>query len=208
MDNTLGAMVIDAKMNNDIKKTVILFCSLNDNLKKIHYKGLCTNGININTSINQNNLSFNNVRYTSNQQDYENDLYNLAIVAVSSFVFFNTDTNNFVQLNKEVIKSNAAFVSEMIPGLIPDDNYYLDIIQDKVLMYYEDYISALSNQNSIQNSSGNNMTKVYSTPVGRALDDTSSNYDAAFVNIMYYPIIVAALLIICSVIFITIYLLT
>lgn len=205
MNKTLGEIIINAKFMNDQKQVVGILCGLNSDLKIKHFKGLCTNGINVNTKININDNSFVDMRNMSSNQDIKNDIDNLSLFAISSFVFLNSNANQFVQLNEDVVRENIDFVRGMIPSLMPGDKYYTDIIEGKVFTYYEDYINALEDQASYGNSNGigNNLAKSYSTAAGRAFSD-KSNYDSAFINVMFYPIIIIAILIFCFVVYVTI----
>lgn len=203
MNKTLKEIVVDFKLANDYNGATAFLCGLNSDLKAKHFKGLCTDGINVNTEVDVTNKSFANTRNVITAQNVKNDIDSLAVFAISTFVFLSNDTNQFVQLNKNVIVENVDFIKGMVPELVPGDKYYTDIIEGKAFTYYEDYIAALQVNNEYGSSNSNNLAKSYSTAAGRAFSD-KNNYDSAFVNIIFYPVIIAAICIISFVVYVTI----
>ena len=201
MNKTLKEVVVDFKLSNDYTGATNFLCGLNSDLKVKHFKGLRTIGIGVNTEVDASNNSFVNVQKIVNAQDVRDDIDNFAVFAISTFVFLSNDTNQFVLLDKNVISNNVEFIKGMVPQLVPEDRYYTDIVEGKAFTYYEDYIATMQVNNGYGNS--NNLTKSYSTAAGRAFSD-KSNYDAAFVNIIFYPVIIVAILIICLVVYVTI----
>lgn len=203
MNKTLKEIVIDFKLANDYNGATHFLCGLNSDLKTKHFKGLCTDGINVNTVIDVTNNSFVNVKNVVTGQNVKNDIDSLAVFAISTFVFLSNDTNQFVQLDRNVIAENVDFIKGMIPELVPGDRYYTDIIEGKAFTYYEDYVANLQVNNGYGSSNSNNLAKSYSTVAGRAFSD-KNNYDSAFVNIIFYPVIIMAIFIISFVVYVSI----
>ena len=194
---TIGDVVAGIKQSGKQEDLVSFFCALNSELKWNHENHMCVTKIDVNSKINK--QSFVDTVIIGNDQDIKDDIEEFALTAINSFIYFNSLDNSYIPLNKETIIENSSFVSQMIPSVIPDDNYYIDIITGKTFTYYEEYINALQNQSDYLNS--NNMIKSYSTPIGKAFSD--KNLDAAFINVMFYPVIIASISILLAVIYVT-----
>lgn len=205
MNKTLGEAIVESKMSGNHENVAVLFYELNRNMKAHHSKGICLNGVDSNTRINSLTSSFLSSRKIYDQRDVQNDIYSLSLFAISSFVYLNSDAKQLVTLDRNVLVNNIEFVKEMVPPLMPGDSYHSDIVEGKVFTYYEDYIAELNNRidRSVSNANSNNLTKVYSTSAGRAMTD-KSNYDAAFVNVIFYPVMLAACLIVSAVVMVII----
>ena len=196
----LSEIVIDAKMNNNQDELVGFFCGLNSDLKWQHSKGLCAKSIDMDTVVDDKSKSFIDTVKLGSPTDVKDDIENFALTAVNSFIYLNNTSNNFIPFSKEAIIENADFIETMIPSVVMGDRYYLDIITGKAFTYYEDYLNVLQNQAGYGNS--NRMTKVYSTPAGRAFGE--KRVDAAFIDIMFYPVVISAILIVLAVIYVSV----
>lgn len=205
MSKTLREIIVESKVNGDYEMVAGLFYELNSDMKAKHFKGLSIKGVDVNTKIDPVNNSFSEVRKIYDAGDIKKDIDSLALFAISSFVFLNSDANQFIPLDRNVVLNHIEFVKDMVPSLVPGDSYHSDIVEGKIFTYYEDYMLELRNRmgHNVNNGNSNNLAKSYSTPAGRAFAE-KSGYDAAFVNVIFYPVMVAAILIVSAVIMITI----
>lgn len=201
-------VVVDSKNFGRQDELVGFLCGLNGDLKNIHSTGKCIGGVSIDSVIDEKKMSFINTSPITSSYDVKEDLESFAIVAISSFVYMNSG-EELITLNKEVILENSDFISSLVPSITIDDRYYVDTVKGEVSTYYSDYLNNLSNQ--VGYASGNTNSNVksysYSTPAGRAMARDSfreKNLDRAFVDIMFYPIIVASAAILFAVIYIVI----
>lgn len=203
MNKTLGEIVVESKLSGNYEDVAVLFYELNSDMKSKHFKGLCVNSINSDTGVDLATNSFSETRDIYDACDVRKNIEDLSLFAISSFVFLNSDVKDFVSLDRNVVADNVDFIKEMIPSLVTGDNYHTDIIEGKVFTYYEDYVMELRNSIGHDRGNSNNLSKSYSTPAGRALTD-KSNYDAAFVNVIFYPVLLASILIFIAVIMVII----
>lgn len=201
MNKTLKEAIVESKMNGDYEQVAVLFYELNSDMKAKHFKGVCLNGVDANTKVDMVNNSFLGEKPIYDANDVRKDIDSLSLFAISSFLFLNSDSNQFIPLDRNVVVNNMDFIREMIPSLMPGDSYHCDIVEGKVFTYYEDYATELNNRinRSTGNSNSNNLAKVYSTAAGRALSDRG-NYDSAFVNVIFYPVMIAAFLIVSAIV--------
>lgn len=197
----LGEVVVATKKSGEQDELVNFLCALNNDLKWNHENGICVTKIDMNSRIN--GQSFVDIVKIANREDIRDDLEELALTAINAFVYLNFSGENFIPLTKEAIIANEEFFEPLIPSIVPGDRYYLDIVEGKVVTYYETYIKTLQNESGYGN--GNYITKSYSTPAGRAFSD--KNLDAAFINIMFYPVIIASISILLAVVYVTVSLL-
>ena len=169
-------------------------------MKWQHSRGMCARSIGMDTIVDEKNKAFVDKVRVGSANDIQDDIENFALTAINSFIYLNNSNNSFIPFSKEAIIDNADFIESMIPSVVMGDRYYLDVITGKASTYYEDYISVLQNQAGYGNS--NRLAKVYSTPAGRAFGE--KRVDAAFIDIMFYPVVVSAILILLAVIYVSI----
>ena len=198
---TIGQTVLEAKENKNEEGLYSLFCGLNGDLKNNHSNHMCITKVDMTSRIDENSKSFMDTIKVSTSQDIKDDLEEYAITYVNAFVFLNSDSNSFIPLNRNNIITNWESISFMITKATINDNYPFDILSGKAMAYYDDYIKTLDNNNGYAHS--NHLSK--STPAGRAFSDKS--LDGAFVNIMFYPVVIASVSILLAVIYVTVSLL-
>ena len=194
----LGEVVVSTKNSGKQEDLVNFFCALNSDLKWNHANGMCVTRIDMKSRVN--GQSFVDTVKIGNSQDIRDDIEEFALTAINSFIYLNSASKDFIPFSKEAIIANQEFIEQMIPSIVPGDKYYLDIILGQTFTYYDDYIRVLKNKTGNHNS--NNITKGYSTPAGRAFSD--KNLDAAFINIMFYPVIISSISILLAVIYVTV----
>ena len=204
----ISEVVVESKALGKQDELVGFLCGLNGDLKNIHSTGKCVGGVSIDTLVDEENMAFVNTRSITSSYDVKEDLESFAVVAISSFVYMNSG-EQLIPLNREVILNNADFIDSMVPSINIGDRYYTDIVKGEALTYYPDYLDSLSNQAGYGNGNTNSNVKSYSysTPAGRAMARESfreKNLDRAFVDIMFYPVIVASAAILLAVIYIAI----
>ena len=200
---TIGEVVLNSKRNNNQDELVEFLCGLNIDLKNNHQSGRCVTKIDMTSRVEDKSISFIDIVKIGDKSDIKDDLEELAVTSINAFLFLNMTDDNFIPFNKDAIIKNKNFISTVVPKLISDDNYYIDILTGKTFGYYDDYIKVLSSNNDYGIS--NNIRKTYSTPAGRAFSD--KNLDRAFVNIMFYPVVIASVSIFLAVIYVTVSLL-
>ena len=121
----------------------------------------------------------------------------LAKLAVGTYFSLPSGTfYDYSTFPTETLRTYFDSIESNIPTSHPDDTYYREVLMNGNMWYYNDYIKALKKQ-----SAGKDNSRVlsYSTPQGRAM---TNKEEAAFINVVFYPMIVTLFIIIGYMIYI------
>ncbi len=182
-------------MHKDISNEAIsnIFYQLDSQLKYFHQRNYHIKGINSDTIVHDNgNFIFTSIEKSQDiVSDRHEDIINLSKLAIGTYISIETGFCDYTNLDIDYVKS---YFGEL-KWLINDSEYYEDVIMNNdTSTYYVDYVQSLNHS-----TKGNSRQIVKATPQGK-LYSYDDQEDAAFVKIMFYPIMIICLVAIVFVI--------
>jgi hypothetical protein len=182
--------------NHDIDKATDIFVQLDNQMKKLHEKGQYVE-INSNTIGIDEDCSFFRISKGLTPELRQANIETLAKLSVGTYFSLPSGTfYDYSTFPTEKLKAYFDSIESNIPKLHPEDNYYREILINGNVLYYNEYLANLK-----KHSQGKENSRVltYSTPQGKAM---ANKDEAAFVNIVFYPIIISLFIILSYMIYI------
>ncbi|MGN1000607.1 MAG: hypothetical protein ACI4OG_01565 [Bacilli bacterium] len=128
------------------------------------------------------------------KQIVEENIKSLVELSLGVYVYLAMGNGNYFYDYTEISKKYPSYIKDnylSIRSAIPYGAEYYDlVILNREYSYFSDYIKMLNDESSRKR--GNAVTKVKSTPTGRALAERD---DAAFVSAIFYPIVIICIVI-------------
>lgn len=171
--------------NNDTDDTRNTFINLYQQLKKIHEDGFAVADISAQSIVHdQDGFKFS--RFDKLDEDKKRDnIESLCKLAVGTYFSLPTGTFfDYSHFPTSYVKDNF----EIMATSLPDSDYYRDVLVNGHIWYYNDYLKEVSKKADQGKGNSNARVLGYSTPEGRAM--TNKQDEAAFINIVFYPILV------------------
>lgn len=176
-----------------------IFINLDKQMKYLHQKGYCILDLNsdtillesdkANSNIDQNTFMFSSIiRSTNRDQDFSNNIVDLTKLAIGAFISVENGFCDYSQLSTNYIKR---YFGE-IAFYLPNKEYFANIIVDNKMSYYSDYVQAKSDKNR-----NNTIQKTKATEYGKMY---SGEEESAFIQLVFYPVIIISIITIIAVI--------
>lgn len=173
--------------NNDPEKIRDAFIELDNQLKIIHSRGYSVD-INSSSIVYENGLSFSRYQNGLTEEQRKHNIEDLAKLAIGTYFSLPTGTfSDYTHLPNDYIRENYDVIETSILKATPNDEYYREVLVNGNIGYYNDYLVKLKQSSPAGKSNENTRILAYSTPEGRAM---SKRDDAAFIDIVFYPIII------------------
>lgn len=185
--------------NKDISVIEGIFKDLDSQLKYIHSQGFCVSELNsdsITMDENYNSsymdlpkFSFSSIsRLQDSARDISSNITDLSKLAIGAYISIENGFCDYSQLSTNYIKQ---YFNE-ISFYLPNAPYFKGVIMDNdTSAYYNDYIQITSG-----NSRSNSRQKNYTNAYGKMY---SSDDDAAFIQLVFYPVIIISVITIIAV---------
>lgn len=184
--------------NKDPEKVRDVFLSLDNQLEIIHSKGYSVD-ISSSTIVNENGLGFTRFHKGLTEQERKTNIEDLAKLAIGTYFSLPTGTfSDYTHLPNEYVKENFDIIESSILKASDGDIYYRDILVNGKVGYYNRYLENLK-KTQPQGKANNNRVLTYSTPEGKAM---TIRDDAAFIDLVFYPVIITLTIIIGYMIYI------
>lgn len=184
--------------NRDVNEINEIFVNLDRQLKYLHQRGYCVSDLSSDSIIlesnkfsspdNQNVFMFSSITRTNNSvKDYSDNVEALSKIAIGAFMSVENGFCDYSQLSTEYIRKYFGEISMYLPN----SEYFAKIIQDGDISYYSDYI-----QMTTGNSRNNTIQKRKVTEYGKMYVPEE---DAAFIQIVFYPVIIISIITVIAV---------
>ncbi len=185
--------------NKDINEIDQIFRNLDSQLKYLHAHGYYVNELNsdtilleknkIDSSSNYSVFMFSTIAKSQNSKvDFPNNILSLSKLAIGAFLSFDNGFTDYSQLDTDYIKK---YFKE-IAIYIPNNEYFANVILNgDTSRYYSDYTNQVGS-----NSKGKAVQKAKATEYGKMY---SNDDEAAFVQIVFYPVIIISIITIIAV---------
>lgn len=183
---------------NDVFRRI---CEFDSKLMEIHKNGYCVDNLDFDKMYlvsDGDSLSpvFSNAFKSSEQEIKNQNIKDLAYLSLGIFVSLKMggglvyDYAKICRSNPDFVVNNYLTISDVIldfNGISECKTFYDEIINGK-FGYLTNYITNKNNKNNENRGKANNGAVLsYYTPAGKAFSQDS---DAAFVNAMFYPIVI------------------
>ena len=185
--------------NKDINEIDQIFINLDSQLKYLHKNGYYVSELNSDTILLERNKVNSSVDYSmfmfssiaksqNNKEDFANNITSLSKLAIGAFISFDNGFTDYSQLDTNYIKK---YFNE-IAVYIPNSEYFANVIlNDDTSSYYSDYVNQI-----VSNSKGKAVQKAKATEYGKMY---TNDDEAAFVQIVFYPVIIISIITIIAV---------
>jgi len=184
--------------NNDPEKIRDVYLSLDNQLKLIHSKGYSVD-ISSSTILYEDGLGFSKFHKGLTEQQKKSNIEDLAKLAIGTYFSLPTGTfSDYTHLPNDYIKENFSFIEASILKSTENDEYYKEVLVHGKVEYYNDYLKNLKRAQPQGKNNNNSKVLSYYTPEGKAMVKD----EAAFINIIFYPILISLTLIVGYMIYI------
>lgn len=171
---------------NDPEKARDIFLTLDNQLQIIHSKGYSVE-INSSSIIYENGFSFSRINKGLTEEIKRGNIEDLAKLAIGTYFSIPTGTfSDYTHLPNDYIRENFDVIETSIQKSMPNDEYYREILVNGNIGYYNDYLRNLKTTTPQGKANESSRVLSYATPQGKAM---SNNDEAAFINIVFYPLI-------------------
>jgi len=188
--------------NNDLEMAKAIFISLDEQLKTIHSQGYSVD-VDARNITYANGFRFANRNNILTEELRRQNIEDLAKLTVGTY--FSISNGGFIDYTHaptSFFKDNYYILESSVLKENEDDNYYRRVLVDGDNgIYYHDYVLNLQQKDTSGKGNSSHLSKSYSTPQGRAF---ANKDEAAFVNLFFYPIIMAISAVIGYVIYVLI----
>lgn len=186
--------------NKDANEMEQIFYNLDSQLKYLHSNGFYVKDLNSDTIFLEGNKNyshngqsvfmFSSIAKSSNiDKDITSNIKNLSKLAIGAFISIDNGFCDYTNLDNNYIKK---YFDEM-SYYIPNSEYFRSIVtENDVIMYYSDFISQ---KNS--GGKGNAVQKVKANSYGKMY---VNDEEAAFVQIVLYPVLIVTVVAIVAII--------
>lgn len=184
--------------NKDINLIENVFVNLDRQLKYLHQNGYYVSELNSDTIVfesdkyssnqNQGTFMFTSIAKSNNSNvDFTNNILDLSKLAIGAYISTENGFCDYSRLSTDYIKKYFKEISIYLPN----SEYFSNVLIDNNFDYYNDYIqmsSGNSRSNSMQKTKVNEYGKMY-----------VSEDNAAFIQIVFYPVIIISIITIIAV---------
>lgn len=184
--------------NKDVNKIENIFLDLDKQMKYLHQKGYCVAELNSDSIVleqrqyssgsSQELFVFASIAKTNNENvDFLNNITDLSKLAIGAYISSENGFCDYSRLSTDYIKK---YFNE-IAFYLPNSEYFSNVINEGDISYYSDYVQRAngnSRSNSIQKTKVNEYGKMY-----------VSEDNAAFIQIVFYPVIIISIITVIAV---------
>lgn len=179
-----------------------IFLDLDYKLSVVHNSGYIVDNLNSDNIVYEEgfNFSSSSLRHIFTDEAKRKNIRDLAKLNIGAQISIQSGFSDFTVIDTSVIVDNFDAVSSSLVTATQGDDYLKTVLlKGSDGIYYNDYLVNLRKENQAAGvGMSNSLVKVKSTEAGRAmaLDDK----DAAFVNVVFYPILIVLIIISVAVI--------
>ena len=186
---------------NDPEKARDIFLSLDNQLQIIHSKGYSVE-INSSSIVYENGFIFSRINKGLTKETRKSNIEDLAKLAIGTYFSIPTGTfSDYTHLPNDYIMENFNIIETSIQKAMPNDEYYREVLVNANIGYYNDYLRNLKRTTPQGKANESSRVLNYATPQGKAM---TNNDEAAFINIVFYPLIMTLTAILSYMIYILI----
>lgn len=184
-----------------------IFLDLDKKLKYVHQQGAYVHNLN-SDNIKYSGTGF-NFSKTSVFRGLNEDLKKENIVALAKLnlgtqVSIASGFSDFTAISTESIMANFSMMEMTLSSGFPNDEYLKMVFEKGVVdVYYHEYLGGLDIAKEGASSRDRGLSKSLSTEAGRALGAREEE-DSAFINVIFYPVIIAVALLLIAVLIVLI----
>lgn len=179
-----------------------IFLDLDYKLSVVHNSGYIVDNLNSDNIVYEEgfNFSSSSLRNIFTDEAKRKNIRDLAKLNIGAQISIQSGFSDFTVIDTSVIVDNFDAISSSLVTATQGDDYLKTVLlKGSDGIYYNDYLFNLRKENQAAGvGMSNSLVKVKSTEAGRAmaLDDK----DAAFVNVVFYPILIVLIIISVAVI--------
>lgn len=170
-----------------------IFLKLDNQMKYLHGKGYFVSELNSDTilldeSYDEPAFVFSAISKSSNkEQDFKKNIVDLSKLAIGAFISSENGFCDYTKMSDNYIKR---YFNE-ISYYLPHPNYFESVLVEGRAGYYSDYVRIQG-----ENSKRNSMVKTKTNEYGKLY---ASNEEAAFIKIVFYPVVIICIITVIAV---------
>lgn len=184
-----------------------IFYQLSRKMKVIHQNGMYVPVINSEHIVFDNDFSFDNIKLSLDFiSDKKDNIQSLAKVFIGAFLSLGTEFYDLSQVNNNWLLEHLDEISSTITADSYPKDYFEAVLLNGKDNYYCDYLEKLKNSSELNNSLA--YKKVLSNAGSKYYQDQSEidtsaiEKKVAFINYLFYPVLILSIFIVCFVIYI------
>ena len=184
-----------------------IFYLLSRKMKVIHQNAMYVPVVDANHIVFDNDFSFDNMALSSDFiNDRKNNIENLAKIFIGAFLSLGTEFYDLSQVDNNWLINNLDEISSSITADSYPKDYFESVLLNGKDNYYCDYLEKLKNSSELNNSLA--YKKVLSNAGSKYYQDQSEidtsaiEKKVAFINYLFYPVLILSIFIVCFVIYI------
>jgi len=200
--------------NKDYNDMINAYRILYKKMKIIHDNGMQVPYIDSNHILYDGTFSFDSMVLSQNiEVGKRENLLSLTKLFLGTYLSLSTEFRDFSQVDNEWFSSNIDSISNSVTEEDYPKEYFLSVLLNGENLYFSDYLDKIERENSYNSMSNKNVYKKVLSNAGSSLyqdNSINSNNDndnefssiekkSAFINIMFYPVLITSILLICFV---------
>lgn len=200
--------------NKDYNDMINAYRVLYKKMKIIHDNGMQVPYIDSNHILYDGSFSFDSMVLSQNiEVGRRENLLSLTKLFLGTYLSLSTEFRDFSQVDDEWVSTNLNSINDSITEEYYPKEYFSSVLLNGENLYYSDYLDKIEKENSYNTISNKNSYKKVLTNVGSSLyQDNSMNMDidnevssiekkSAFINIMFYPVLIISVLLVCFILY-------